>query len=793
MQVTWIIVALRTMSKWFWPSAGKSNSPGRPTATSPLSKPSKAVQHDAGADPEHPPAGEDEIPCEDLDSDNGTSGEQLGNGHLGDENRTVESSDGPPEPRSDCSSFEQGTPGSSSDSGDQLPTSSTEVDSEDPVATAPPLEDDWERCPTATHEHSDDEASEGLNDGNASAERPPESGPQPHDIGSRRSRQSPNPTPEPRSSSPSSRPELICRKNPASATWEITLTTDEECRLAAVRLDDLLLDHTAQGCSVPSLAGSLAISCQDGREHNIPLFDGAPLIFKMPKNWSGKGRRTAGITRGHFIVIVPATWERIGRPPVEPHGCTDIAFQAHYFHRDTTPKGLDGFHEWSGSLIATGIELSGQRVFDDSDEGDLFVGDAPSLKSSPKIVWARVGEEIENGWAQNFRPDEKSLPEVLGGREGRFFLRVYDVYDSKPRLLDSTAFRYSSNLKQIRVNGVDYTEDTALVPTPMGYPPTEVRFVSANGSAISAISPILSKQALQVTMSSGALEIPPHPDSDRILCSLQSDARCVDIVLDLPRIWWRLETGRPNPSEWNDTPIVMTRQEFRKHAYSNASMALLSRRFRSVHVGFDDEPAQPYRRLLEDDRITIPLTHFVDYAQIDQRLNEDARFNVEWAGKAVPLIVISADPMPEIVSFAAEPATIFSNQEATLEWTTRNAGDAHMTIDPDVGEVDSNGSITVHPTETTGYTLTLAVPDTDGIRSTVTVAVEALPGSEKRLHARVMSARGRWRCGKGFSFRELQDAGVTVKEAVERSLPIDRRRQTSHRANVESVRGTLDD
>ena len=785
MPVKWITVALRAFARWFRPSAIRSTSPVRPTTTGPMPESSNATL-DAGTDGEHSPA--HDAPSGNLDHGDAASEEQLGSGHIDDENEITESSNSTPEPPSDSPPPEQGPPGSSSDSTSQLPLTSTEVDSEDPVAAAPPTDDDQECSLPETGGHFEGHDKGGMIDSNESAEKPPKSNRKPRKIGGRRGRQSQTRPSEQRSQSPTSRPELICRRGPASTTWEIILTADEECQLAAVHLEGTPLDHTAQGCRVPSLTGRLTLSCQGMQRHEVPLFEDDPLIFKLRKNWFGEGRKIDRITNGHFIVVAPATWERKGRAPVEPDACADAAFRAHYFHRDVTATDevLDGFSEWNDSPFASGIELTGTRVFDDSDEGDLFVGDTPSLKPSSDFVWARVGEETEDGWGQNFLPDEQSLPEVLDCREGRFFLRVYD---SQARLLDSTVFRYLRSLRRIRVNGADYSQDLVVVPTSTGHSPAEVRFVGMDGSMI---SPILTPEALQAAAPSGALVVPPHPDADHISCTLASDASGVKIVLDVPRIWWRLEDGRYDPGEWRDTPLVMTRQEFRKHALSDVSMALMSGRLRSVGVGFDDEPAQPYSRFIEDDRIAIPLAHFVDHAQIDRRLYDDAHFNVEWAGEIVPLIVISADPRPEIFSFTAEPTTIFAGEETLLEWTTRNLGDARVEIAPDAGVVDSDGAITVRPTETTRYTLTLGVYGTDGVSSTVTVIVEQLPGAGKRPTAQVMSNGGGWRSGKGFSFRELEDAGLTVKQAMKRSIRIDRRRRTSHRSNVETVRSMLD-
>ena len=96
----------------------------------------------------------------------------------------------------------------------------------------------------------------------------------------------------------------------------------------------------------------------------------------------------------------------------------------------------------------------------------------------------------------------------------------------------------------------------------------------------------------------GRVAVPPHPDADRMSCSLGSGANALNIVLDLPRIWWRLKDGRPDPGEWRDTPLVMTRDEFRAHAYANGTISLLSKRQASVRAGFGDEPDQRYSRTI---------------------------------------------------------------------------------------------------------------------------------------------------------------------------------------------------
>ena len=549
-------------------------------------------------------------------------------------------------------------------------------------------------------------------------------------------------------------------------------------------------------CRLPSFSDWRAIVFENGEQEEFVLFDDTPLIFKLRNNWTGEGRKTCGITKGYFIVIAPNEWERTGHVPVEPVNCTDTGFTAHYFHRNGTEptEDIGGFCECA-VVTTSGFELIGQRVFDDSEDGDLFVGTVPKLKLFPNVAWVRVGEEAENGWkGENFEPDERTLAKVLNGRQGRFFIRVYD--DTK--LLDSGEFRYLRNLKEIRVNGDLYTENTCLVPPSTGYPPTKVRFIGVDGATV---RPILPLELTHAEAQGGDLIVEPHPKGDDISCTLKSDTGLVDVGLNLPRTWWRMKRDGSETGEWRDTPLTMTRQEFREHAHANATMRLrLPRRVKSVRVGFDDELKRMYRPVKGENDISVPLAHFIDYSQIDRRLNEAASLKFECLDKAISalqcgcgviltLIRVSADPVPAIISFMCELATVPAGKQATLHWATQNAEAGGVVIDPEIGAVESSGSLEVEPSKTTTYTLRLMVSGMDNVTKTATVTVGLPP--EKAI-ARVRRAGGGWRYGKGFGYGELRAAGLPAADATRRSMPIDKRRRSTHGVNIETIGNLID-
>lgn len=544
-------------------------------------------------------------------------------------------------------------------------------------------------------------------------------------------------------------------------------------------------------CSLPSLTGRLTVVYEDGEEDELPLFDGKPLIFKLRNDWKGDGRRVGGVTKGYFIVIAPKEWKRKGHAPVKPEGCTDRGFTAHYFNRSGTEptEDIGNFEECEVASIASGFELVGKRVFDDSEDGELFVEDVPSLKLPRNISRVRVGEERQGGWkGENFNPSERTLADILGSREGRFFVRVYD----EDRLRDSGQFRYLRDLREIQVNGERYTEHTLLVPHAKGEPSTKVHFVGVGGVTV---HPILPPDSRRIEVQGNGLVVEPHPDGDDISCRLESDTVSVDIVLNLPHIWWRLERDLNEVGEWRNTPLVATRQEFREYADANGTMRLrLPRRVKSIHVGFNDvlEREYPWKNREED--ISITLNHYVDYPQIVQRLNEDASFNVECNGEVLTFIRVSADPVPEIVSLKAEPTTVTAGEKSVFQWITRNAesGDVEITINPEIGAVESGGIYEIIPFKTSTYTLRLIASGMDDVTKTVTVVVDSPSRPGEKPTARVKRTDGRWRYGKGFSHGELLTAGRAAACHARRSMRIDKRRRSVHPVNVETIRRWID-
>ena len=217
-----------------------------------------------------------------------------------------------------------------------------------------------------------------------------------------------------------SRSELICRK--IDRQWEIILSTQKMPEATEVQHDGKPLHSDDGEYRISCFQGNISIEA-NGKREIFHLFDGSnPLIFKLKKNWPGDGRQIKHLTQGCFIVFALKGWEPTGQANITPESCRDTTFFAHYFNKDKgTGSEIGSVNKYGGLPVhGAGFELCGKHLFDDSEEGELFATYPPQIKLAPGTVWARVGEELRNGWGENFKPADRLLGDVLGGRQGRF-------------------------------------------------------------------------------------------------------------------------------------------------------------------------------------------------------------------------------------------------------------------------------------------------------------------------------------------------------------------------------------
>ena len=440
---------------------------------------------------------------------------------------------------------------------------------------------------------------------------------------------------------------MICRERRGSQDWEIILSVPEECEVKGVLHNGTPLLGEAGEYRPQSFSGVLVVEYAGGASEEVPLIGDTPfIIFKLRSEWQGDGRRTRATTRGHFIVIAPTEWTRTGRPPVEAAGCADARYTAHFFFNQPggETSGVGGFEESALPTAEAGYALQGTRVHDDSESGDMFVGDAPTLEPASGIVWARVGEEAQCGWkGQSFKPAEDSLRGVLGGRQGRFYIRVYD---ESTALVDSGEFRYSTNLREIRVNGEPYSADMLLAPAPEGHSPASLSFVGVDGAAVSAELMVANDH---VTVAPGGVAtVAPHPDGDETTWSLEPGSS-MDVVIRLPRIWWRMVVPDVSPGGWRDRVISMSRDEFREQSQANAKMEVhLPPSVKGMRAGFKhlDQSFPAERAEGNFRRVILPLNAFVDYEEIDRPSTKNVYLKIRCDKVEFGLVHVIPDPPP---------------------------------------------------------------------------------------------------------------------------------------------------
>lgn len=634
-------------------------------------------------------------------------------------------------------------------------------------------------------------------------EEPPSTPPPkaPLEHGGRRNRSNPPPSVinKPDSESPpplrpGGRPELICRKALESSHWSLTLSIPSGANITSVMQSGAPLDASTGACKIPSVASGLTIVHESGETTDMPLFDSGPLIFKFSKNWSGDGRKVRAVTKGHFIIVAPRDWHRTGKVPVEPEACEDPGFTAHYFYRrsDSVEEDAGGFEEWAPELTDSKFRLEGNVLFDCHDRGDLFGGDVPQLRCGSEVAWARVGNEGGGAWrGENFNPSERELADVLNGRQGSFFVRVYD---KNATLLDSGEFRFAKHLKQILINGEPFSRTSLLLPSADGHPRAKLQFVDADGTVK---QPRLDEDSAgSKLMPDGTIVINRHPGSDHLRCALVDAEYSVEVAIVIPRIWWRLEGGGEASKRWRDKAFALSRSEFRRRAHKGQGLRIrLPQCVKAVQAGFGEDLDSRYPN--DGSGCLIPLLEFVDSQQVDEVLLEDALFNLQLDRSSadsveLPIMRLTADPLPEpppeIIEFKAVTTAGAGKLTATLHWTTRNAGGASARIEPDIGEVDLNGSVDVRPGGTGTYTLKLTKPGFPAATRSVACMIQprARPGLQPR--PQVIRTGGGWRCGNGFSRGEVRAVGFTRSTAAWAAIPVDKRRRSTHSINVESLR-----
>ena len=441
--------------------------------------------------------------------------------------------------------------------------------------------------------------------------------------------------------------ELVCRER--GRIWEVALLIPPERSAASVELNGTPLEPVDGNYPISSCSGAVSVKYEDGKEETIEMGgNGSPMFFKMGGNWSGKGVCIRGPRCGYIVALAPSEWTRIGDSSIDQEPCAVDGYSANFFYigDDENPAG---FEEFPFQSAEGGFELNGAKIHDDSDDGDLYIGDEPpTIEADDNIVCLRVGPEDgerDSGWkGSNFKPAEKTLSDILNGRErGRFYVRAY--VKGSIRAVDSDQFRYCKDLREIQVNGERYTGGALITPGGEGHMPVKLEFIGKEGARIRLR--LKGGNGYAQAQADGSVFIEPNKQRDETVWILGEGANEVEIGIHLPRVWWKLDGGG-----WTDKPISMTRQEFYEKRESKLTVSL-PYFVEDVHAGFNGdlnrkipvvkEKEEGRPRAFKHGKARFPLLNFVDYSEIAKPLPADALLQIRCSDHAIDLIRVAKD------------------------------------------------------------------------------------------------------------------------------------------------------
>lgn len=442
-------------------------------------------------------------------------------------------------------------------------------------------------------------------------------------------------------------PEIVCRKR--ERQWVLAVEVPEEL-LGKPGLEvlqngsPLPRDDSEETCwRLEQVAGEVIVRWNEAevaQKITVGLGQEGYLVFKLSGQDLSQGRRVKSPSSGSYLVVAPNDWPRdealSGRPQVNPEPTSLTGYQAHFFELEKGGEQKIAFQLPKGQsqvikAKAPRFDLVGKRIEDASENiGPLFGGKPPRIRVLDAQVWKNIGTIVvgEEGsgrgrWRTAFSPDpgqmEQDLPyEVAARKGGWYFLRFYDSDDD---LIESIDFRFLSVLTEIKLPQLHH------LPTGDGHKPVCIEFVH---EADCAVQPLSNLAKIKVEPQDGKtiLGVPPDPacDESHWLIGPKLGPR-VEVTINVERIWWGVGGEGSPPSDWQDRPVVLAREDFK--ATSNRVLWLRLPKLRWVDrvlVGFQRSKARRYDVKVTEKTVAIPLREYSDYAEVgDQTQQQNLR------------------------------------------------------------------------------------------------------------------------------------------------------------------------
>ncbi len=334
-------------------------------------------------------------------------------------------------------------------------------------------------------------------------------------------------------------------------------------------------------------------------------------IFKLSGDLE-HGRRIARLTRGRFLVVVPAAWRRdegISGPEflrAEPVARSEL--RAHHVDIDGDEIVAAAFVKPDGTLVralsdASELALEGNRIRQvDPDAGPLFLGDPPLLTGG-LYATVVIGEERLSGgnrrWRASAERFDELLPMIHKHGAGWFFVRVYDENDG---LIDSFDFRYVRDLIGIEVDA------GPPAPVPEGHAVATIRFRHADSCRVYP-SPGGDRLRIETRNGETRAHVPTDPISDVTRWRVEVEGRSVDFALLVERLWWAVsEEDRHDDPTWTDRRIALDREDFAPTSRRTIVVRLPSAGWASdLRIGFVEYSAYRVPLSPRQSVIVVPL------------------------------------------------------------------------------------------------------------------------------------------------------------------------------------------
>lgn len=458
------------------------------------------------------------------------------------------------------------------------------------------------------------------------------------------------------------RPEIICWH--IGWKWIVGIEVPEEFASPQVTQNNESLEQDTSNESnyyLKDIEGTVKVAWTEG-EKDIPIVEEGRnyLIFKMRKDWKGKGRLVRRPTAGYYLIVTPQEWNRYeetsGPAPVAPENVQINGYKAHFFvleqNEDTTITFIDAKGE--RIQVETGssrFQLVGKEISDSfEDMGPLFGEEPPRIKAIDEQEWDNVGVVVigeegsgRNRWRTKFVPKigtkEQKMPDELTNQQGGwYFVRIYDKNND---LLESMDFRFMAGLKDIQIM------NSKCLPEPDGYNDVTVQFIhQANCKVEPADEEMHHVLTIRRENDFTIATIPPKPDYDKTHWVLGEENAKVKTTVLVKRVWWCVGRLGAVPANWTDKADSLSRKNFTAITDKALWVRFPHKRWISnIKVGFNRAKSRSYSVEVEKEEIEVPLRDFCDAEEFQNPIPECLlRLFIDFQDKtySVPLLRILA-------------------------------------------------------------------------------------------------------------------------------------------------------